>query len=91
MEVAKKEFERLQEVAVMAVDTLAAINTCKVEHRLKEMKMEMAMNGLQQKAIEMLSMIAENDVNINSPVGASSPPSYKELPDTDDGQLLRPH
>ncbi|RPB27535.1 hypothetical protein L211DRAFT_865694 [Terfezia boudieri ATCC MYA-4762] len=83
MEIAKKEFEKLQEVALMALDTLAAINVCKVEHELKENQMEMAMNALQQKAMEMLAIIAENDVNTNSPVDSSSPPSYKELLDTD--------
>ncbi|KAF8452965.1 hypothetical protein BGX38DRAFT_1268973 [Terfezia claveryi] len=82
MEIAKKEFERLQEVALMAHDTLAAINFCKIEHKLKENQMEMAMNTLQQKAMEMLAIIAENDVNTDSPVDSSSPPSYKELLDT---------
>ena len=93
MEIAKKEFERLQEVALMAVDTLAAMKACKVEHELKERQMEMAMSALQQRAIEMLAIVAENDLNTSPPVGSSSPPSYKELVNTDsEGQFMAvPH
>jgi len=36
MEVAKKGFERLQEVAVIAVDTPETMKACKVEHKPKE-------------------------------------------------------
>ncbi|KAF8428315.1 hypothetical protein EV426DRAFT_571632 [Tirmania nivea] len=94
METANKGFERLQEVAVMAVDTLATatMNACKVEHKLKEEQMEMAINVLQQKAMEMLAIIAENDdTNTKSAADSSSPPSYKELLDRGDEEVPVSH